>query len=141
MSPQEDGTKARVLAAARRNWATTDADHTPTVARITIRQPPHGGHAATIGISDRQYKRVLGFLRDDLIENRPGYSTPERAAQVIDGVIAEHRAAGYTRLTTADLVDAAPRIGRSRAWIAAHITHLIDTGALAETRRPGTFRI
>lgn len=141
MSPQEDGTKARVLAAAWRNWAATDADHTPTVARIAIRQPPQWGHAATIGISDRQYKRVLAFLRDDLIENRPGYSTPERAAQIIDGLIAEHRAAGHACLTTADLVDAAPRIGRSRAWIANHITDLVYAGQLQETRSPGVFRI
>lgn len=136
-----DGTKARVLAAALRNWATVDIDPTPTVARLQVRQPPDWGYATTVDISDRQYKRVLAFLRDDLIENRPGYSTPERAARIITALLAERRAAGHTQLTTADLVDAAPRIGRSRAWIAAHITDLIDAGHLAETRRPGVFRI
>lgn len=138
---QDDGTKARVLAAALNNWARIDADLTPTVARLQIRQPPSWGYASTVDISDRQYKRVLAFLRDDLIENRPGYSSPERAAKVVAGLLAEHRAAGRTRLTTADLVEAAPRIGRSRTWIAAHITELIDAGQLQETRRPGIFRI
>lgn len=138
---QDDGTKARVLAAALRNWATIDADLTPTVARLQVRQPPAWGYAATVDISDRQYKRVLAFLRDDLIENRPGYSTPERAATVVAGLLAEHRAAGRNTLTAADLNEAAPRIGRSRTWIAAHITTLIDAGQLIETRRPGTFRI
>jgi hypothetical protein len=138
---QDDGAKARVLAAALRNWATVDADHTPTVARLHVRKPPEWGYCTTVDISDRQYKRVLAFLRDDLIENRPGYSSPERAAAIIAGLLAEHRAAGHTRLTTADLVEAAPRIGRSRSWIAAHITTLIDAGQLAETRRPGVFRI
>lgn len=138
---QDDGMKARILAAALRNWATVDSDLTPTVARLQVRQPPAWGYAATVDISDRQYKRVLAFLRDDLIENRPGYSSPERAAKVVAGLLAEHRAAGRTRLTTADLVEAAPRIGRSRTWIAAHITELIDAGQLQETRRPGIFRI
>jgi hypothetical protein len=142
MNPaSEDGTKARVLAAALRNWATVDADHQPTVARLEIRQPPSWGYAATVNISDRQYKRVLGFLRDDLIENRPGYSSPERAEAVIEGLLRELTAAGRIRVTATDLVDAAPRIGRSRAWIAAHITDLIDTGRLRETRRADTFDI
>lgn len=137
----EDGTKARVLAAALRNWATVDADLGPTVARLEVRQPPSWGYAATVNISDRQYKRVLNFLRDDLIENRPGYSTPERAATVIEGLLQELAAAGRTRVTAADLVEAAPRIGRSRTWIAAHITDLIDFGRLRETRRADTFDI
>jgi hypothetical protein len=138
---QDDGTKARVLAAALRNWATVDADLTPAVARLQIRQPPAWGYATTVDISDRQYKRVLAFLRDDLIENRPGYSSPERAAAVVAGLLDEHRAAGRTTLTAADLNEASPRIGRSRTWIAAHITELTDAGQLQETRRPGVFRI
>lgn len=138
---QDDGVKARVLAAALNNWARVDADHTPVVARLQVRQAPEWGYATTVDISDRQYKRVLAFLRDDLIENRPGYSTPERAAAIIGGLLDEHRAAGRTKLTAADLVEAAPRIGRSRTWIATHITTLIDAGQLHETRRPGTFRI
>lgn len=137
----EDGTKARVLASALRNWATVDADQAPTVARLEIRQPPTWAYATTVNISDRQYKRVLAFLRDDLIENRPGYSTPERAATVIEGVLRELVAAGRIRITAADLVEAAPRIGRSRSWIATHITDLIDTGRLRETRRADTFDI
>ncbi|MEW1754716.1 hypothetical protein [Streptomyces angustmyceticus] len=137
----ENGTKARVLAAALRNWATVDADPAPTVARLEVRQPPAWGYAATVDISDRQYKRVLAFLRDDLIENRPGYSTPERAAAVVEALLVELVAAGQIRVTAADLVEAAPRIGRSRTWIAAHITDLIDSGRLRETRRADTFDI
>ncbi|GGX40497.1 hypothetical protein [Streptomyces noursei] len=137
----EDGTKARVLAAALRNWATVDADMDPTVARLEVRQPPTWAYAATVNISDRQYKRVLAFLRDDLIENRPGYSTPERAADVVEALLQELLAAGRICVTTADLVEAVPRIGRSRTWIAAHITELIDSGRLRETRRTDTFNI
>ncbi|MFH9225922.1 hypothetical protein [Streptomyces lydicus] len=139
--PSEDGAKARVLAAALRNWATVDADLAPTVARLEVRQPPTWGYAATVDISDRQYKRVLAFLRDDLIENRPGYSTPERAAAVVEALLRELVAAGQIRVTAADLVEAAPRIGRSRTWIAAHITDLIESGRLRETRRADTFDI
>lgn len=142
MNPSEEGgTKARVLAAALRNWATVDADPAPTVARLEIRQPPTWGYLGTTNLTDRQYKRVLAFLRDDLIENRPGYSSPERAAAVIEGLLRELVAAGQARVTTTDLVDTAPRIGRSRTWIAAHITDLIDTGRLRETRRADTFDI
>ncbi|MFJ2568933.1 hypothetical protein ACIOYT_00735 [Streptomyces halstedii] len=140
-SPKADGSRARVLAAALRTWTTVDSDPEPPIARIEIRYPPHWAFASTNPITARQQTRLLAFLRDDLAENRPGHSTPERAAAVINGLLAEHTAAGRTRITTADLADATPRIGRSRTWIAAHITDLIDAGQLHETRRPDTFRI
>ncbi|WP_329616455.1 hypothetical protein OG244_28415 [Streptomyces brevispora] len=139
--PESDGSRARVLAAALRTWTTIDNDLEPPVARIEIRYPPAWAFAATNSLTARQQTRLLAFLRDDLAENRPGHSTPERAAAVIDGLIAELAAAGRDRITTADLTQAAPRIGRSRTWIAAHITDLIDRGQLTETRRPDTFRI
>jgi hypothetical protein len=41
----------------------------------------------------------------------------------------------------ADLIAAAPRIGRPRGWIASHLSTLVDAGRLEETRRPGVFRI
>ncbi|MFJ2676376.1 hypothetical protein [Streptomyces sp. NPDC087525] len=140
-TPKSDGSRAKVLAAAFRTWTTVLGDPEPAAARMEIRYPPDWAFAATVSITARQQKRLLGFLRDDLAENRPGYSTPDRAATVIDGLLAELAAAGRTRITTADLAEAAPRIGRSRTWIAAHITDLIDGGRLAETRRPGIFRI
>lgn len=139
--PESDGSRAKVLAAAFRTWTTIDIDPEPPVARIEIRYPPAWAFAATNSLTARQQQRLLDFLRDDLAENRPGYSTPERAAHVIDGLLAELAAAGHTRITTADLTQAAPRIGRSRTWIAAHITDLIDSGRLIETRRTDTFRI
>ncbi|MBQ1118452.1 hypothetical protein [Streptomyces sp. C3-3] len=140
-SPETDGSRAKVLAAALRTWTTVDNDPEPTVARLEIRYPPHWAFASTNPITARQQGRLLAFLRDDLAENRPSHSTPERAAAVIRGLLAEHTAAGRDRITTADLTEAAPRIGRSRTWIAAHVTDLIDTGVLHETRRPDTFRI
>ncbi|MEU1088933.1 hypothetical protein ABZ401_19220 [Streptomyces sp. NPDC005892] len=139
--PETDGSRARVLAAAFRTWTTVDNDPEPPVVRIEIRYPPHWAFASTNNLTARQQGRLLAFLRDDLAENRPDHSTPERAAAVVAGLITEHAAAGRSRITTADLADAAPRIGRSRTWIAAHITDLIDNGTLQETRRPDTFRI
>jgi hypothetical protein len=139
--PESDGSRAKVLAAAFRTWTTVDATPEPAVARIEIRYPPAWAFASTTAITARQQRRLLDFLRDDLAENRPGNSTPERSARVIAGLLAELVAAGQTRITTADLAQAAPRIGRSRTWIAAHITDLIDAGTLHETRRPDTFRI
>ncbi|MGQ4353188.1 hypothetical protein [Streptomyces drozdowiczii] len=142
MKPSEtDASAAKVLAAALRTWTTADGDPEPSVARLEIRYPPAWAFAATNSLTARQQQRLLNFLRDDLAENRPGYSTPERAATIIDGLLAEATAAGRDRITTADLAEAAPRIGRSRSWIAAHITDLIDNGRLTETRRPNTFRI
>ncbi|MYX14415.1 hypothetical protein GTY67_13515 [Streptomyces sp. SID8374] len=140
-SPEADGGRAKVLAAALRTWTTVDNDPQPPVARLEIRYPPNWAFASTNPITARQQGRLLAFLRDDLAENRPTHSTPERAAAVIHGLIAEHAAVGHTRITTADLTEAAPRIGRSRTWIAGHITNLVDSGVLHETRRPDTFRI
>jgi hypothetical protein len=122
--PETDGSRAKVLAAAFRTWTTVDNDPEPPVVRIEIRYPPHWAFASTNNLTVR-----------------PGHSTPERAAAVIHGLLAEVVAAGRTCITTADLADAAPRIGRSRTWIAAHVTDLIDNGTLGETRRPDTFRI
>ncbi|WP_435597079.1 hypothetical protein [Streptomyces anulatus] len=139
--PETDGSRAKVLAAALRTWTTVDNDPESPVARLEIRYPPHWAFTSTNNITARQQGRLLAFLRDDLAENRPSHSTPERAAAVIHGLLVEHAAAGRTRITTADLAEAAPRIGRSRTWIAAHVTELIDTGVLHETRRPDTFRI
>lgn len=142
MKRQEtDGSRAKVLAAAFRTWTTVDNDPEPPVARIEIRYPPSWAFASTNSLTARQQQRLLDFLRDDLAENRPSHSTPERAAAVITGLLAELAAAGCTRITTADLAEAAPRIGRSRTWIAAHISELLDSGQLQETRRPNTFRI
>ncbi|MEV7654633.1 hypothetical protein AB0O39_10725 [Streptomyces anulatus] len=140
-SPETDGSRAKVLAAALRTWTTVDNDTEPPVARLEIRYPPHWAFTSTNNITARQQGRLLAFLRDDLAENRPGHSTPERAAAIIHGLINERAAAGRTRITTADLAEAAPRIGRSRTWIAAYITDLIDAGQLHETRRPDAFRI
>ncbi|MFD5875687.1 hypothetical protein [Streptomyces sp. NPDC060322] len=140
-SPETDGSRAKVLAAALRTWTSVDNDPRPPVARLEIRYPPHWAFASTNPITARQQQRLLDFLRDDLAENKPGFSTPERAAAVINGLLAEAAAAGRTRITTADLAEAAPRIGRSRTWIATHITDLVDAGTLRETRRPNTFRI
>lgn len=141
MKPNESGKRARVIGAALRNWASISGhlDQTPTAARLQVRQPPGWGYVGTVDITNRQYQRLLDFLRDDLAEHHPGHSTPERAAAVIDAVLDELAAEGRTRITATDLVAAAPRIGRPRTWIAAHISHLIDTGRLTETRRPGTF--
>lgn len=138
---ETDGSHAEILAAAFRTWTTVDNDPEPPVARIEIRYPPAWSFASTNSLTARQQKRLLDFLREDLAENRPSHSTRERAAAVITGLLNELAAAGRTRITTADLAEAAPRIGRSRTWIAAHITHLIDSGHLHETRRPDTFRI
>lgn len=138
---ESDGSRAKVLAAALRTWTTVDSDPEPPIARLEIRYPPAWAFASTNSITARQQQRLLAFLRDDLAENRPGYSTPERAARIIGGLLTELAAAGHAHITTADLAEAAPRIGRSRTWIAAHITDLIDAGRLVETRRPDTFRI
>jgi hypothetical protein len=143
MNRTETGTRAaRVLGAALRTWATLDGhDGTPVVARLQVRQPPAWEYIGTVDITARQCARVLDFLRGDLAEYRPGHSSPERAAAVIDAILTELAAAGRTHITAADLVDAAPRIGRPYAWIAAHIADLVDAGQLLETRRPDRFRI
>ncbi|MGW4270856.1 hypothetical protein ACWEGQ_00460 [Streptomyces seoulensis] len=138
---QKTGTQARVLAAAIRTWATTNPDPSPPCARLQIRQPPTWSYTSTTDLTHQQHTRLLTLLRNDLANHHPGHSTPERAAAVIHGLITETAAASHRHITTADLVQAAPRIGRDRTWIASHITHLIDQGLLQETRHPNQFRI
>jgi hypothetical protein len=138
---KEDGARARVLAAALRTWAQVDPDPTPVAARFDVRQPPAWGHVATIDLGQQQHRKLIAFMRDDLATRTPGYGTPERAESVIHGLITELAAAGARYVTTADLVEAGTRIGRSRTWIAEHIGHLIDAGHLTETRRPDRYRI
>lgn len=141
MNPTTDGKQARVLAAAIRNWATIDHDPSPTTARIQIRQPPEWQYAGTINITEQQVNRLLSLLRHDLAEQNPGLSSPDRAAAVIHALLTERRTAGHTTIHVRDLVDAAPRIGRPAAWVAAHLNHLVDTGQIEETWRPSVFRI
>lgn len=141
MNVIEDGTQARVLATALRHWSSIDADTSPIAARIQIRQPPTWEFAGTVNVSGRQLQRILGLLRDDIAEQNPGLSSPERAAAVIAALLAEHRAAGHTTITARDLVAAAPRIGRPIEWIAAHLVDLADAGQIQETWRPSVFRI
>lgn len=136
-----DGRQARVLAGALRNWAAIDTDHTPTAARIQIRQPPEWGYVATINITERQTRRILDLLRDDLTAHTPGLATPERAATVIQALLTERRTAGHTTIHVRDLIEAAPRIGRPNAWIAEHLNQLADQGQIEETWRPNVFRI
>lgn len=136
-----DGRHARILAGALRNWAAIDADNGPTAARIQIRQPPDWGYAATINITELQTSRILNLLRHDLTTHTPGLASPERAAAVIDDLLTERRAAGHTTIHVRDLVQAAPRIGRPTAWIAAHLNELADQGQITETWRPSVFRI
>ena len=136
-----DGRHARILAGALRNWAALNDDDTPapTAARIQIRQPPDWGYVATINITREQTDRILQLLRDDLTDPTPHPTSPDRAAAVINHLITERRTAGHTTLHVRDLNQA--RIGRPTAWIAAHLGHLADTGQIAETWRPGLFRI
>ncbi|MDI5967152.1 hypothetical protein [Streptantibioticus silvisoli] len=142
MKPPADGRQARVLGAALRNWASHTADPGPPAVRLQIRQPPDWSYVNAVDLTDDQYQRLLAFLRDDLTAYQPEpQPSPGSATRAFDGYLAELRVAGHTRLTAAELLDAAPRVGRSRTWIAQHVTHLIDTGQLRETRRPGVFRI
>jgi hypothetical protein len=136
-----DGRQARVLAGALRNWAAIDTDNGTTAARIQIRQPPEWGFVGTINITDQQTHRILELLREDLTNNTPHLASPERAAAVIHALITERRTAGHTTIHVRDLIAAAARIGRSNAWIAAHLGDLADQGEIEETWRPSVFRI
>ncbi|WP_436755413.1 hypothetical protein [Streptomyces sp. URMC 124] len=126
---------------ALRTWADDDPHDAPTTARLAIRTPPDWEHVGVVNLTHRTQQRILGLLRRDIAEQHPGPTSPQRAAAIIDGLLAEHRAAGRTHIRATDLVSAAPRIGRSRAWIAEHITRLVDAGYLQETWRPGRFRL
>ncbi|MFI0914329.1 hypothetical protein [Streptomyces abikoensis] len=141
MNPKEEGVQARIFATALRTWAGIDVEEAPTAVRLEIREPPAWEYAGVINLTNCQQERILKLLRGELAENRPGYSSPERAAAVIQGLLTERRLAGRTHVDASDLVEAAPRIGRSRKWIAAHITELIEAGHLRETRRPARFRL
>lgn len=137
-----DAPPAQVLGFALRTWATlNESDHTPVVARLQVRQPPGWGHVETVDLTGRQCLRIRDFLRNDLAEYNPGHRTREEAAAVVETVLHEITLEGRNKVTAADLVAAAPRIGRSRAWIAAHVSELVDAGRLVETCRPGVFRI
>lgn len=136
-----DGRHARILAGALRNWAAIDTDNGPTATRIQIRQPPDWSYAATINLTEDQTHRILGLLRHDITANTPGLATPERAAAVINDLLTARRTAGHTTIHVRDLIEAAPRIGRPAAWIAAHLNDLADTGHIQETWRPSVFRI
>lgn len=136
-----DGRQARVLAGALRNWAALDTDHGPTAARIQIRQPPNWEYVGTVNVTHDQVDRILGLFRDDVTAHTPHLASPERAAAVINHLITERRAAGHTTIHVRDLTEAAPRIGRPNAWIAAHLNDLADKGQIQETWRPSVFRI
>lgn len=136
-----EGREARVLTAALRHWAALDTDPAPTAVRLQIRQPPNWEYAGTINITHAQADRILGLIRDDVTAHTPRTATPEHAAAAIQALLAEHRAAGHTTIHAHDLVQAATRIGRSRTWIAEHLNDLADSGQIAETWRPHTFRI
>lgn len=141
METLQHGREARVLTAALRNWANLNTDPDPIAARIEIRQPPTWEYAGTINITSPQLHRLLGLLRDDLTEHHHGPSSPERAAAVIQALLTERRTAGHTTIHVRDLTEAAPRIGRPTAWIAAHLNQLADAGHIQETWRPSVFRI
>ncbi|MEU8469576.1 hypothetical protein AB0F30_16910 [Streptomyces sp. NPDC029006] len=136
-----EGRQARILTAALRNWAALDTTHAPTAARIQIRQPPTWEYAGTINITSDQTNRLLGLIRDDVTTHTPHPTSPEQAATAIQALLTERRAAGHTTIHARDLIEAATRIGRPRAWIADHLNHLADTGQIAETWRPSVFRI
>jgi hypothetical protein len=136
-----EGRHARVLTAALRNWAALDTTHTPTAARIQIRQPPTWEYVGTINITDTQVDRILSLIRDDVTAHTPHLASPEHAAAAIQALLAERRAAGHTTIHARDLTEAAARIGRPRAWIADHLNQLADTGQIQETWRPSVFRI
>lgn len=131
--------RAAVLAAALNSWATTTRDHTPTAARIELRQAPDWAYIGKTPLTEGQVARILHLLRDDLIPTRPNTTT--QAAAAVDQILAEWRAAGRTLIRPADLVDQLPRIAQSTAWLAGHLVRLVDDGYLRETRRPGTYRI
>lgn len=131
--------RAAVLSAALRSWAATTADHGDQATLVELRQAPDWEYVGKTPLTDGQVARLLEVLRADLVPAAP--LTPEQASAAVDQLLAEWRAEGRTRIRPDDLADAMPRIGRSREWLAAHLTHLADQGYIGETRRPGTYRI
>ncbi|MBM9509961.1 hypothetical protein [Actinacidiphila acididurans] len=131
---------AAVLTAALRSWATTTRDPDGhDVARVEFRQAPDWAPVGKTPLTGQQVDRLLTILRADLIP--PRRNTPTQAAAAVDQIIAEWRAEGRTRIRPTDLIGQLPRIGQTRAWLAQHLTHLVDSGYLHETRRPGTYRL
>lgn len=141
MNTLQDGREARVLAAALRHWTNTNPTPDPTAARLQIRQPPNWDFVSTTNLTQPQTRRILALLRDDLTAHTPHPTTPEQAAEAIQALLTEHRAAGHTTIHARDLTEAATRIGRPRTWIAAHLGELIDSQQIQETWRPSVYRI
>lgn len=139
MPPPRPTRSAAVLAAAVASWAKTTADAGQPTARIELRQAPNWAYIGRTTLTDSQVTRLLDVLREDLTPAAP--LTPEQASAAVDQLLAEWRAEGRTRIHADDLTAALPRVGRSRTWLAQHLTNLADQGYLAETRRPGTYRI
>lgn len=140
MPQPRQGRPAAVLAAALNSWATATRDHdTEPVARIELRQAPDWAYTGRTSLTGVQVDRLLYLLREDLVP--PRRNTPVQAAQAVDQILAEWRAEGRTLIRPADLVAQLPRIAQTRAWVAQHLTQLVDAGYLAETRRPGTYRL
>jgi hypothetical protein len=130
---------AAVLAAALNSWAATTRDNTQQIARLELRQAPTWSYTGKIALTEGQVVRLLDVLREDLVPPRP--NTPVQAAAAVDQILAEWRAAGRTLVRPRDLIDQLPRIAQPKAWLAAHLTALVDDGFLRETRRPGTYRL
>lgn len=132
---------AAVLAAALNSWATATRDDTdPDPAlHLQLRQAPDWEHVGKVPLSTTQADRLLYLLREDLVP--PRRHTPVQAAQAVDQLLAEWKAEGRTVVRPHDLVEQLPRIAQTRAWLAQHLVDLVDTGYLAETRRPGTYRL
>lgn len=132
------GTRARVLAAALRTWTTLrSGPSSETAVRVDVRQPTDWGHVGTIDLDPGQAGRVLAFLRDDVARTGPAATV----AAHVDGWLTEQAAAGRRRIHAADLLDVVSRAGRPKQEMAAHLTHLVDTGRLRETWRPGVYRL
>lgn len=131
--------RAAVLAAALDSWAKTTTDNGQPTARLEIRQAPDWAYTGRTTLTSGQVTRLLAVLRDDLVPAAP--NSPVQAAAVVDQLLAEYRAAGRTTIRPDDLVGDLPRIGRTREWLAVHLTQLADDGYLRETWRPGVYRI
>ena len=131
--------RAAVLAAALHSWTVATADTTPVGTQVVLREGPDWQWLATNPLTDSQVDRVIGFLRADLAV--PGPTTAVQAGAAVDQILAEWRAEGRKTVRPADFVEALPRIGRSRSWLAHHLVHLVDSKYLPETRRPGVYRL
>jgi hypothetical protein len=133
--------RAAVLAAALHSWATTTSDNSPPIARLVVRQGPTWEHISTTNLTSDQITRIITVLRTDLIPDPSRPATAVQASAAVDQLLAEWRAEGRKVIRPEDFIEALPRIGRSREWLAHHLVHLADAGYLRETRRPGTYRL